>query len=117
MYAIARTLLTHPEFGLQQSANESYDLALIDQTIDLLSRVAAGENVGRDAWTDLKRESLKYVGSDIADTISRIASAMRTPDISLSGLRDAAEKTISIASVTASRQIAAQVQAEIQFIL
>ena len=117
MYAIARILLTHPEFGLQQNAIEPADLALIDQAIDLLSRVAAGEIVSRDAWTDLKRESLKFVGSDIADTISRIASAMRTPDISLSGLRDAAEKTISIASVAASRRIANQVQSEIQFIL
>ncbi|HEY9599055.1 MAG TPA: hypothetical protein V6D33_15425 [Cyanophyceae cyanobacterium] len=116
-YAIARLLLTHPEFGLLHSAAESSDLALVDQAIDLLARAAGGENITRDDWTDLKRESLKYVGSDIADTISRIASAMRTPDIVLSGLRDAAEKTISIASVAASRRIAAQVQAEIQSIL
>ncbi len=116
-YAIARLLLTHPEFGLLHSAVETSDLALIDQAIDLLARAAGGESITRDDWTDLKRESLKYVGSDIADTISRIASAMRTPDISLSGLRDAAEKTISVASVAASHRIAGQVQAEIQSIL
>jgi hypothetical protein len=117
MYAIARLLLTHPEFGLLRSASEPSDLALIDQAIELLSRTAAGEEVTRDEWTDLKRESLKFVGSEIADTISRIASAMRTPDIALSGLRDAAEKTIAIASTAAAHRIAKLVQSEIQSVL
>ena len=117
MYAIARLLLTHPEFGLLRSASEPSDLALIDQAIELLSRTAAGEEVARDDWTDLKRESLKFVGSEIADTISRIASAMRTPDIALSGLRDAAEKTIAIASTAAAHRIAKLVQSEIQSVL
>ena len=117
MYVIARLLLTHPEFGLRQSASEPSDLALIDQTIELLICTASGENVSRDDWTNLKRESLKYVGSDIADTVSRIASAMRTPDIALSGLRDAAEKTIAIASMAAAARITKLVQSEIQSVL
>lgn len=117
MYAIAKILLSHQEFGLQQSAKESSDLVLINQAINLLSRATVGEEIGREDWTDLKKESLKFVGSDIADAVSRIASAMRTPDIALSGLRDAAEKTIEIASVAADRRITASIQAEIQSIL
>ncbi len=117
MYGIAKILLSHQEFGLQQSALESSDLVLIDQAMNLLSRASVGEEIGREDWTDLKKESLKFVGSDIADAVSRIASAMRTPDIALSGLRDAAEKTIEIASVAADRRITASIQAEIQSIL
>jgi hypothetical protein len=117
MYAIARLLLTHPEFGLQPSAKEKEDLDLIEQAIELISRASAGEEVTRDDWTSLKRDSLKFVGSDIADTISRISSAMRTPDIALSGLRDAAEKTIAIASEAAAVRIAQEVQKEIQSVL
>lgn len=92
-------------------------MVLIDQAMNLLSRASVGEEIGREDWTDLKKESLKFVGSDIADAVSRIASAMRTPDIALSGLRDAAEKTIEIASVAADRRITASIQAEIQSIL
>lgn len=116
MYEIARCLLSHQDFGLRQSAHTQEDLALIDRAIELIVKGAVDE-IGRDDWTDLKRESLKYVGSDIADAISRIASAMRTPDIALSGLRDAAEKTIEIASATSARRITASVQAEVQSIL
>jgi hypothetical protein len=117
MYEIARILLTHSEFGLQRCAKEKEDLALIEQAIELLARAAKGDEINRDDWTDLKRESLKFVGSDIADTISRLTSAMRTPDIALSGLRDAAEKTIAIASTAAAARIAQQVQSEIQSVL
>ena len=92
-------------------------MALIDKSIDLLARAAKGDEISRDDWTNLKRESLKFVGNDIADTISRISSAMRTPDIALSGLRDAAEKTIAIASTAAAARIAQQVQSAIQSIL
>jgi hypothetical protein len=116
MYAIAHSLLSHQDFGLRQSAHTQEDLALVDRAIELIMKGAVGETE-RDDWTDLKRESLKYVGSDIADAISRIASAMRTPDIALSGLRDAAEKTIEIASSEATRRITASVQAEIQSVL
>jgi hypothetical protein len=116
MYAIARCLLSHQDFGLRQSAHSPEDLALVDRAIELIANKPTGE-IARDDWTDLKRESLKYVGSDIADAISRIASAMRTPDIALSGLRDAAEKTIEIASTTSTRRITASVQAEVQSIL
>jgi hypothetical protein len=42
---------------------------------------------------------------------------MRTPDIALSGLRDAAEKTIEIASFEAARRITNSVQAEVQSVL
>ena len=116
MYEIARCLLSHQDFGLRQSAHTQEDLALIDRAIELIVKGAVDE-IGRDDWTDLKRESLKYVGSDIADAISRIASAMRTPDIALSGLRDAAEKAIEIASATSARRITTSVQAEVQSIL
>jgi hypothetical protein len=117
MYAIAKLLLTHFDFGLRNSAVEPHDLTLVDQAIDLLVRAVTSNEVNREDWTELKRESLKYVGSDIADTVSRIASAMRTPDIALSGLRDAAEKTIAIASLAATKQIASRIQSEIQSIL
>lgn len=116
MYAIARCLLSHQDFGLRQSAHSPEDVALVDKAIELIVKGTVSE-IERDDWTDLKRESLKYVGSDIADAVSRIASAMRTPDIALSGLRDAAEKTIEIASDEAALRIKASVQAEVQSIL
>jgi hypothetical protein len=116
MYEIARCLLSHRDFGLRQSAHSPEDVALVDKAIELIVKGTVSE-IERDDWTDLKRESLKYVGSDIADAVSRIASAMRTPDIALSGLRDAAEKTIEIASATSARRITTSVQAEVQSIL
>lgn len=117
VYAIALELLQSSEFGLQQITSDHHDQELVAYAIDLIKEAQSGAEIDRERWTDLKRESLKYVGSPIADCVSRIASALRTPDIALSGLRDAAEKAIEINVDAAKQRFAKLVQSKIQEML
>lgn len=114
MHAIALELLQNPEFGLKNAAVAPEDADLVDKAIALVKAVNDGESVDREQWTGLKRDSLKFVGSPVADCVSRICSAERTPEIALSGLRDAAEKVIEVAANLQHDRIKTLVQQRIQ---
>lgn len=97
-------LLQDETFGLQSVATAPEEVELVNETIALIG------NYDRDVWTRLKQKALLLVGSPIADVISRIASAYRSPDVALSCIRDASEKSIEIAGDTARKKLAAQLR-------
>lgn len=117
VYAIAFDILQSEEFGLSKIVTDYHDGHLVSYATELISKCQKGEEVDRECWRDLKRESLKFVGSPIADCISRLASALRTPDRAISGLRDACEKAIEINVEDAKRKITTAMQYRIQSLL
>ncbi len=112
--AIAKIILDHPQYGLKASVTDPEDRQLITACSELLDRV---DRTDRDDWTELKKQSMRRVSSPPADCVSRIASGMRSPDVYLSALRDAAEKAIEIALEAQHRCISSAFQLEIQSIL
>lgn len=118
LYGFALSLLDHPEFGLKQVAQDSDDLSLVNQAIELVTRAQSGEQVSRGEWTQLKEDSFRRIGSPIADCISRICSAMRNPQqAGISGLRDGAEKLIQANIEAAEQRVKLSVQQEMQKLL
>lgn len=111
MQQIAKVLLTHNQYGLLTNSQTEDELRLVNAAIRLTEE--SGDEINRDYWEQLKYQSFKLSGNDIADAVSRIASAFRTPDVALSALRDAAEKTIGIAYEASHKQIAQAIQEEI----
>jgi hypothetical protein len=86
-------LLQDEEFGLEFVAETQEEKELIHEAIALIKYQS-----NREDWTEMKQKALLLVGSPVADVVSRISSAQRTPDIALSGLRDGCEKFIEIAA-------------------
>jgi hypothetical protein len=98
---ISLYLLQDPEIGLEVATKDEKEIYLVNKAIALIT----SQNSDRSDWTQLKHEALLLIGSQVADVVSRIASAQRNPDIALSGLRDASEKSIELAVEMARQKI------------
>ncbi|BAT56563.1 hypothetical protein NOS3756_55750 (plasmid) [Nostoc sp. NIES-3756] len=101
---ISLYLLQDEEFGLKSVVANEEEAQLVNEAISLVG------NYDRNVWTRLKQKALVLVGSPISDVVSRIASAYRSPDVALSCIRDASERSIEIAGDTARKKLAAQLR-------
>ena len=99
--AIAKRMLQHEASGL-------WAVALSDEERELLGHferlLNSYQDASREQWAGLKESCLLLLGSQVANVVDHLTSAMRTPAIAESAIRSAGFALIAANEARAKRQ-------------
>lgn len=99
--AIAKQMLQHSVSGLWSVALSDEERELLGHFERLLNNY---QSASREQWAGLKESCLLLLGSQVANVVDHLTSAMRTPAIAESAIRSAGFALIAANEARAKRQ-------------